>query len=182
MLLFIPMLVFLQRDFGPMLVAERKCKVYDRTDGGDGKGSNIVSLSTGSEPETNTPRRWWNFFVPVFFLVFFIFYILVDYGDDGSGTQTVREKVENSDSWGKYREVISILDHQLYFILLTEFFSILQSLYCGEQWLHLLSLSYFSSSNSRKVGNWYFRLSVAYFCVVGLVVTKKRRTLHQLHS
>lgn len=99
MLLFIPMLILLQRDFGPMLVAERKCKIYDRTDGGDGKGNKIAELSTGSKPEPNTPKRWWNFFVPVFFLIFFIFYILIDYGDDGSGTQTTREKVENSDSW-----------------------------------------------------------------------------------
>jgi hypothetical protein len=39
MLGLIAMLITLQRDFGPMLVAERKVRVYDRTDGGPGKGT-----------------------------------------------------------------------------------------------------------------------------------------------
>ena len=36
MLFLIPTLLFLQKDFGPMLLAERRCRVYGRTDGGDG--------------------------------------------------------------------------------------------------------------------------------------------------
>ena len=38
----IPILIFSQRDFGPMLIAERKTQVYQRTDGGDGAGILIV--------------------------------------------------------------------------------------------------------------------------------------------
>ena len=37
MLVLIALLIGFQRDFGPMLVAERKVRVYDRTDGGPGK-------------------------------------------------------------------------------------------------------------------------------------------------
>ena len=36
MLLLIILLIATQRDFGPMLIAERKTEVYQRTDGGDG--------------------------------------------------------------------------------------------------------------------------------------------------
>jgi len=36
---FIAMLITLQRDFGPMLIAERKVRIYDGTDGGPGKGT-----------------------------------------------------------------------------------------------------------------------------------------------
>jgi Na+/H+ antiporter NhaC len=35
----IAMLIASQRDFGPMLVAERKVRIYDRTDGGPGKST-----------------------------------------------------------------------------------------------------------------------------------------------
>lgn len=100
MLLFIPITILLKRDFGPMLVAERKTIVYDRKDGGDSKGNQMdESYEKLLEPAEDTPTRVWNFFVPVFFLIFFIFYILVDFGDDGSGTQSIRDKIESSDSY-----------------------------------------------------------------------------------
>lgn len=38
MLVLIALVIGFQRDFGPMLVAERKVRVYDLTDGGPGKG------------------------------------------------------------------------------------------------------------------------------------------------
>jgi len=38
MLVLIALIIGFQRDFGPMLVAERKVRLYDRTDGGPGKG------------------------------------------------------------------------------------------------------------------------------------------------
>ena len=38
MLVFIALIIFFQRDSGPMLLAERKVRIYDRTDGGPGKG------------------------------------------------------------------------------------------------------------------------------------------------
>ena len=53
---------FIQRDFGPMLIAERLVKVYGRTDGGPGAtlavdGQAIVSHNA---PKPDTPCKWWN--------------------------------------------------------------------------------------------------------------------------
>ena len=100
MLYFIPILILLKRDFGPMLVAERKTVVYNRTDGGDGKDDKM-NLGNANAPKENTPALAWNFFIPLFFLIFFIFYILVMSGDDGSGKQSFMDKIESSDSYGK---------------------------------------------------------------------------------
>jgi len=101
MLFFIPIMIFLKRDFGPMLVAERKAVVYKRKDGGDSWNNKYTTESDKerNKPDPSTPIRAWNFFVPIFFLIFLIFYILVQSGDDGSGEQSFRDKIEGSDSY-----------------------------------------------------------------------------------
>jgi hypothetical protein len=98
----IPMLIATGRDFGPMLLAERKVQVYQRTDGGDGHGKESEQKAMGhgeNEPRADTPKRAYNMLIPICLLVFFIFYLLVTTGDDGSGTQSVMDKIENSDSY-----------------------------------------------------------------------------------
>ena len=58
-----------QRDYGTMLVAERKTRVYEITDGGDGKGKIDSNASKKNQPSEDTPRRSWNLFVPVLLMV-----------------------------------------------------------------------------------------------------------------
>ncbi|CAB9514144.1 Inherit from COG: Na H antiporter [Seminavis robusta] len=100
MVVLIPFLIYSQRDFGPMLVAERKARVYRRNDGGDGRAKHSGDENTeANEPRPDTPRKAWNMAVPIALLVFFIFYLLIRTGDDGSGTQSFTEKIESSDSY-----------------------------------------------------------------------------------
>ncbi|CAB9499323.1 Inherit from COG: Na H antiporter [Seminavis robusta] len=101
MLMLIPLLIFSKRDFGPMLIAERKTQVYERTDGGDGKGKgdNESMEAKENQPRPDTPQRSWNMLIPIILLVFFIFYLLVRTGDDGTGEQTFLNKIENSNSY-----------------------------------------------------------------------------------
>ena len=89
-----------------MLIAERKTQVYQRTDGGDGsgKGATASSEEGGAEvgenkPKPDTPCKPWNMLIPIVLLVFFIFYLLVKTGDDGSGDQSFMDKIEGSDSY-----------------------------------------------------------------------------------
>ena len=73
MLFFIPLLVLAGRDFGPMLIAERRVVVYGRTDGGDGTNEHAKMGDDGNKPNEGTPMRWYNMIVPLLLLVFFIF-------------------------------------------------------------------------------------------------------------
>jgi len=101
MLILMPLLIYSQRDFGPMLIAERKTQVYQRSDGGDGKtkqGSGDQGQQE-NQPKKDTPQRYWNMAVPIALLVFFIFYLLIKTGEDGSGEQSFTEKIEASDSY-----------------------------------------------------------------------------------
>jgi Na+/H+ antiporter NhaC len=90
------------RDFGPMLIAERKTQVYKRTDGGDGarRSGETESLEQKENaPREDTPKKAWNMFIPIILLVFLIFLLLVKTGDDGSGTQDFMDKIENANSY-----------------------------------------------------------------------------------
>ncbi|CAJ1935026.1 unnamed protein product [Cylindrotheca closterium] len=100
MLLLIIGLIATQRDFGTMLIAERKTEVYKRTDGGDG-GTSGAAGSMGDEnaPRQDQPLKTYNFALPIIVLVFLIFYTLVQTGDDGSGEQDFMDKIESSDSY-----------------------------------------------------------------------------------
>ena len=96
-------MIWSQRDFGPMLIAERKAQVYQRTDGGEGKGPGSKGADDDEKkenaPRPDTPKKAWNMAIPIVLLVFFIFYLLVQTGDDGSGTQDFMDKIEASDSY-----------------------------------------------------------------------------------
>ena len=60
--IWIPLVIFTGRDFGPMIIAERLTKVYGRTDGGPGKakGTGGRELASHCSPKPETPCRWWN--------------------------------------------------------------------------------------------------------------------------
>lgn len=100
------------RDFGPMLVAERKTEIYKRKDGGDGKGKgDSAEGGHANKPEDDTPLKAWNMIFPVLLLVFFIFYLLVKTGESGEAGQSLMDKIEASDSyqallWGTMAAVI----------------------------------------------------------------------------
>jgi Na+/H+ antiporter NhaC len=73
MLILIMTLIYSGRDMGPMLVAERKTRVYRRTDGGPGKitkpGGVALEGSEGNQPRKDTPYFSWNMILPVLLLV-----------------------------------------------------------------------------------------------------------------
>lgn len=69
-------LILSARDFGTMLVAERKAQVYGRKDGGDGMAKSTEKLSSGNAPKEETPGAAYNTLLPMALLVFFIFYIV----------------------------------------------------------------------------------------------------------
>lgn len=100
MLILIPLLIFAQRDFGPMLIAERKTQVYQRIDGGDGKGPSSKNEGDKKEnqPRPDQPKRAWNMAIPIVLLVFFIFYLLIQTGASKAGADaSFLEKMERSD-------------------------------------------------------------------------------------
>jgi Na+/H+ antiporter NhaC len=98
MLVFVMVIIFSQRDMGPMLVAERKARVYKITDGGDGKGRG-GGLDDENQPEEDTPKKSWNMVAPVLLLIFLIFWLLIQTGTIEGVSQTFMEKIENSDSY-----------------------------------------------------------------------------------
>ena len=70
MLLFIMVLIYAQRDFGPMLIAERKTQVYKRTDGGEGSSSgSSAAFGEKNKPRDDQPLHSWNMFIPLILLV-----------------------------------------------------------------------------------------------------------------
>ena len=99
MMILIPTLIALKRDFGPMLIAERKTQVYKRMDGGDGHGRAAGVGIDSNSPEKDTPLKSWNMFIPVFLLIFLIIWMLTTTGDDGSGDQSFIEKLQSADSY-----------------------------------------------------------------------------------
>ena len=100
MLVMVMFVIGFQRDFGPMLLAERQVRVYDRTDGGPNHGKDgEIEGAAGNQPRDDQPLLAINMLIPVLVLVVLIFVALVVSGDDGSGTQTFMEKIENSDSY-----------------------------------------------------------------------------------
>lgn len=122
MLLIMPMLILTKRDFGTMLIAERKTQVYQRTDGGDGAAKEKSKDPDHKEPNSpgdDIPHAWWNMVFPVLLLVMFIFYLLIKVGDDGSGEQSVMDKLQATDSyvallWGTFATAVcTIIFYQL---------------------------------------------------------------------
>jgi Na+/H+ antiporter NhaC len=100
MLVMVCFVIGFQRDFGPMLLAERQVRVYDRTDGGPNHGKDgEIEGAASNQPRDDQPLLAINMLIPVLVLVILIFVALVVSGDDGSGTQTFMEKIERSDSY-----------------------------------------------------------------------------------
>jgi Na+/H+ antiporter NhaC len=132
MLFLIPLLIIPQRDIGPMLVAERKTRVYGRKDGGEGSiysidlpenqgGNGGASNAPKSKnaPCEDTPLHPINFLIPVAVLIFYVFYFLIRTGQDGSGTQSFMDIMQGSDSysallWGTMAAALTA--QALYFI------------------------------------------------------------------
>lgn len=94
-------LIGFQRDMGPMLVAERKCVVDRRTDGGDGAFKFSKALSSLTAPLSDTPPILANMLVPIALLVTMILVVMVNIGIEGSESEnpSVREIFENTDSY-----------------------------------------------------------------------------------
>ena len=70
MIVLMVVLILSERDFGPMLVAERKTRVYQQTDGGAGKGpSSLSGVGKHNQPSDGTPKKSWNLIVPILLLV-----------------------------------------------------------------------------------------------------------------
>jgi len=109
MLLFQVAIMSLAIEFGPMLIAERKCRISERTDGGDGKLSASAADSDGGdeghvEPAKDTPQRWWNMAVPLFVLTVLILAVIINSGvesvdDDPATEMSARNIFANSDPW-----------------------------------------------------------------------------------
>jgi len=98
MLILIPIFVGLKRDFGPMLVAERKVQVYKRLDGGDGGTGKHDAGTHPNSPRADTPKFAHNMWIPLALLVFFIFYLLVKSGETGE-PQSFLDKLQGADSY-----------------------------------------------------------------------------------
>jgi len=100
MLGLIAMLIGTQRDYGPMLIAERKVRVYDRTDGGPGAMSaGKMDHSKENEPKEDQPLLMHNMLIPIIIWVILVFVILVESGASGEPGQTFMEKIESGDSY-----------------------------------------------------------------------------------
>ena len=69
MLLMIMVSIHAQRDFGTMLIAERKTEVYKRTDGGDGSLSAHLGMGEENKPRKDQPLKTWNMAIPLCLLV-----------------------------------------------------------------------------------------------------------------
>lgn len=108
MLILIPTLIYTQRDWGPMLIAERKTQVYERTDGGDGAATKTkVTDDQGEEkeqpnpngPKDDQPLAFWNMLLPICLLIFFIFYLLIKSGTIEGEDQSFIDKLQNASSY-----------------------------------------------------------------------------------
>jgi len=88
MLFFIFINVVLKRDFRSMIIAERKIVVYDRKDGGNGTTEGDKKNENTNAAKDDTPAKIWNFVTPILLLMFFICYLLVKSGEDGTDVIT----------------------------------------------------------------------------------------------
>ena len=100
MIVLIPTMIYFKRDFGGMLISERKTQVYRRKDGGDGcnLSSKHKQEQSENQPEKDTPLHVLNFFMPIVLLVFFIFYLLIQIGNTEPGLSFL-DMLQNTDSY-----------------------------------------------------------------------------------
>jgi len=97
MLFFIPCIIAFDRDFGPMLIAERKVFIYGRTDGGDGREERSKN-EVSNKPKPDTPKLWYNMAIPIILLITFLLLGTIVVSNEVGVEQTIREKINNSDS------------------------------------------------------------------------------------
>ena len=98
---FILMVVYLKRDFGPMLKAEQRARTT-------GKVSSTASEVAGHEeelenldPVPNAPLKWYNAVIPVGVVILMTIFGLIDTGISSCYSSLVEEGVTNlSASWG----------------------------------------------------------------------------------
>ncbi|HET7274232.1 MAG TPA: Na+/H+ antiporter NhaC family protein, partial [Longimicrobiaceae bacterium] len=84
-LIFVFMVIWMRRDFGPMLTAENRAA---RGDGLYRPGAALMADTSGGvmEPGEDTPRRWWNAGVPVMVVVVAVLVGLYVSGRSALGT------------------------------------------------------------------------------------------------
>ena len=96
----IAMLIATQRDYGPMLIAERKVRVYDRSDGGPGATNAGKTEGTKqNEPREDQPLLMHNLLIPIVIWIVLVFVILVNSGTEAGANQSFIEKIELGDSY-----------------------------------------------------------------------------------
>jgi len=97
----IAMLIFTGRDFGPMLLAERRVRVYDRTDGGQGAAHAAMDDKEvrKNDPKEDQPLLMINFLIPIIVWIILVFVILVNSGASGEPGQGFIDKIESGDSY-----------------------------------------------------------------------------------
>jgi Na+/H+ antiporter NhaC len=105
MLFLVISLVLFNRELGPMLIAERKTRVFQRTDGGDGGFKAGKELGALTAVAKDTPARMWNMVVPILVAVALILVAMVNSGieaaaADGNLAPSVQEIFEGTDPFG----------------------------------------------------------------------------------
>jgi Na+/H+ antiporter NhaC len=115
MIFFVLAIIVTERDFAGMLIAERRTRVYQRKDGGDGRSTKAgAETNPETEPKPETPKRTWNMVVPMLVLVFFSLYLLVKTGESDEKDQSIFDKIENANAneallWGTMAAVVCTL-------------------------------------------------------------------------
>lgn len=69
MIVFMFVTIMSKRDFGPMLIAERKVTVYERKDGGDGGCTASGEINSPNKSRNLNTGYAFNMFIPVAVLV-----------------------------------------------------------------------------------------------------------------
>jgi Na+/H+ antiporter NhaC len=98
MLAFQLILLIMNRDFGPMLRAERRA-FYEHLVSSPTSNISETEIKNDLEPEADTPLRWWNGVVPIMVVVVTVFVTLVVTGSDGTGLRA-DEIFGNGDAYG----------------------------------------------------------------------------------
>lgn len=98
--------VLLRHDCGWMLHAERRVAIFEKTDGGEGRGQKSGGGNDAAiQPAEHTPARAYNMYIPIILLVALVVYLMLQTGTIEGAEQSLLNKIENSDSnasllWG----------------------------------------------------------------------------------
>jgi len=105
MLFLVTALILFNRELGPMLIAERRTRVFQRTDGGDGGFKAGKELGALTAVAKDTPARMWNMIVPILVAVALILVAMVNSGietaaAEGNLAPSVQQIFEGTDPFG----------------------------------------------------------------------------------